>query len=221
MSVKLLVSGLESSGKSTITSQIKDALVINFDNKEYNFKVFSSDFRDYQGIDSVINFINEKIRKYKEINKTFPRVVVLDTVTQMYSMMVLHNSKKYSGFNIHTQNNIDTLEFNNYIERVLIANGVDVVIVAHTIFDENTKAFTISAQGQFSKAGSWLSITNDSIFIDKKGGKLTIYLNDIKFPSRSTLKDIQDKVGVDEYDINKHLDLLRQKQEEIKNNYKI
>lgn len=221
MAVKLLVSGLESSGKSSITSTIKNALVINFDNKEYNFEVLSSDFRDYKGINSVIGFINDKITKYKEIKGEFPKVIVLDTVTQLYSMMVLYNSKKYSGFNIHTQNNIDTLDFNNYIEDVLLANGVDVVVVAHTIFDENTKAFTISAQGQFSKAGSWLSITNDSIFIDKKGGKLTVYLNDIKYPSRSTISGIQEKVGVENYDINKHLDQLRQKQANIQNKFKL
>lgn len=221
MAVKLLVSGLESSGKSTITSKIREALVINFDNKEYNFEVVSSDFRHYKGIDSVISFINDKITKYKEVYKKFPKVIVLDTVTQLYSMMVLYNSKKYTGFNVHNQNNIDTLEFNNYIEDVLIANGVDVVVVAHTIFDENTKAFTIAANGQFSKAGSWLSITNDAIFIDKKGGKLVVYLNDIKYPSRTTLDGILDKVGVDDYNINQHLDDLRNKQIELKNKYKL
>ena len=221
MAVKLLVCGLESSGKSSITSKIKGALVINFDNKEYNFEVFSSDFKEYNGVGSVVDFINNKVSKYKEVNGEFPKVVVLDTVTQMYSMMILHNSKKYSVFNIHTQNNIDTLEFNNYLEDVLLANGVDVVVVAHTVFDDNTKAFTIAANGQFAKAGSFLSIVNDAIFIDKKGGKLTVYLNDIKYPSRSTIGGIQDKVGVDEYDINEHLDKLRQKQETITNKFKL
>ena len=36
--IKLIVSGFESSGKSSITSKIQDVLVINFDQKEYSFE---------------------------------------------------------------------------------------------------------------------------------------------------------------------------------------
>ena len=61
--IKLLVSAYESSGKSTLTSTIKDALVINFDRKEYGFNVPHANFYNYEGMGSVINFINEKFKK--------------------------------------------------------------------------------------------------------------------------------------------------------------
>ena len=219
--VKLLVTGLESSGKSTITSEIKDALVINFDNKEYNFEVANADFREYTGLDSVINFINNKLVAYKEKNGKFPKVLVIDTVTQLYSSMVLYNSKKYTGFNIHSQNNVDTLDLNNYFEDVILANGVDLVVVAHAIFDPDTKAYTIKSQGQFRDAGSWLSIVNDSIFIEKRNGKLTVFLNDIKYPSRTSLEKIEEKMSIDDYDINTHLEKLRNSKETIQNKFKL
>lgn len=219
--VKLLVTGLENSGKSTITSKIKDALVINFDNKEYNFEVANADFREYTGLDSVIDFINNKLVAYKEKNGKFPKVLVIDTVTQLYSSMVLYNSKKYNGFNIHSQNNVDTLDLNNYFEDIILANGVDLVVVAHAIYDSDTKAYTIKSQGQFRDAGSWLSIVNDSIFIEKRNGKLTVFLNDIKYPSRTSLEKIEEKMSIDDYDINTHLEKLRNSKETIQNKFKL
>ena len=219
--VKLLVTGLESSGKSTITSKIKDALVINFDNKEYNFEVANADFREYTGLDSVIDKKKKKLVAYKEKNGKFPKVLVIDTVTQLYSSMVLYNSKKYTGFNIHSQNNVDTLDLNNYFEDVILANGVDLVVVAHAIFDPDTKAYTIKSQGQFRDAGSWLSIVNDSIFIEKRNGKLTVFLNDIKYPSRTSLEKIEEKMSIDDYDINTHLEKLRNSKETIQNKFKL
>lgn len=207
-SIKLLVTGFESSGKSTMTSQIKDALVINFDQKEYSFSVPHSNFRDYLGINSVTDFITEKVKAYKEKTKELPKVVVLDTVTQLYSAMTNFNSKKYTGFNIHSQNNSDTLDLNNYIEKSLVANGISVVIVAHTLIDPESGRFIIPAQGSFAKAGSFLSIVNDSIFIEKASGKLVIYTKSMKYPARTTLKDYPEKIMESDYDINEHISKL-------------
>lgn len=215
MSTKILVSGYEASGKSTLTSKIKNALVINFDKKEYSFNVPHTNFKNYEGIESVITFINDKIKAYKEKFKEFPKFIVIDTVTQLYAAMTRYNSVKYTGFKIHEQNNIDTLDLNNYIENVLIANGVSVVIVAHTMVDEKSDRHIIPAQGQFAKAGSWLSIVNDSLFIEKSSGKLVVYFTSFKYPARTTLKDLPDKVGINEFDINEYLNKLVNAKNEI------
>ena len=206
--IKLLISAYESSGKSTLTSQIKDALVINFDRKEYGFNVPHANFTNYEGMGSVCNFINEKIKKYKENFNSLPKVVVLDTVTQLYSAMTRYNGNKYTGFNIHSQNNSDTLDFNAYVEEVLIANGISVVIVAHTTVDPDSGRHIIPASGQFSKAGSWLSVVNDAIFIEKASGKLVVHFKGFKYPTRTTLKDMPDKVEIENFDINEYIDKL-------------
>ena len=90
--VKLLVAGYESSGKSTITSKVENALVINFDKKEYGFSVPHANFKKYEGIDSVIDFINEKISSYKEKFGKFPDFIILDTITQLYAAKSNYNS---------------------------------------------------------------------------------------------------------------------------------
>jgi len=205
MAIKLLISGFENTGKSTLASKIKDAMVINFDRKEYGFAVPHMNITDYKGIDPLIATINEKLGVYQEKLGKLPATIVMDTVTQFYSTMQKYNDDAYKGFDIHKNNNRDTLNLNAYIEDVLIANGVNVIIVAHTTFDADTARHIIPASGQFGKAGSWMSVVNDAVFIEKKSGKFVIHQKSMKFPCRTTLSKIEDSLDSDVYDINDHI----------------
>jgi len=208
MAIKLLISGFENTGKSTTASKIDDALVINFDRKEYGFKVPHMNIVEYSGLDALIGTINEKLGVYQERFGSLPKTVVFDTVTQFYSTMQGYNDGAFKGFDIHKHNNSDTLGLNAYIEDVLIANGVNVVIVAHTTFDADTARHIIPATGQFGKAGSWLSVVNEAIFIEKKTGKFIIHQKSMKFPCRTTLPDMEESVDGSTYDINAHIQRL-------------
>lgn len=208
MAIKLLISGFENTGKSTTASQIKNAMVINFDRKEYGFAVPHMNITEYQGIDGLIDHINEKLGIYQEKVGKLPETIVFDTVTQFYSTMQKFNDDAYKGFDIHKNNNRDTLNLNAYIEDTLIANNVNVVIVAHTIFDADTARHIIPATGQFGKAGSWMSVVNDAIFIEKKTANFVIHQKSMKFPCRTTLTDMEDSVDGKDYDINKHIERL-------------
>lgn len=156
--IKLLVSAFESSGKSTITSQLEGVLVINFDHKEYGFKVPHVNLKEYEGMQKLLDDISAKIHAYKDKFGDFPTTIVFDTVTQMYSAMQRYNAEKYKGFDIHTNNNRDTLDFNNFIETTIVPSGINAVIVAHAMYDEATARHIIPATGAFAKAGSWLSV---------------------------------------------------------------
>lgn len=209
--VKLLVSAFESSGKSTITSKLTDALVINLDHKEYGFKVPHANIKDYQGMDTLLGTVGEKLKSYKDKFGHFPKTVVFDTVTQMYSSMQKYNADKYKGFDIHTMNNKETLAFNEFIENSLIPSDINVVIVAHTAYDEATARHVIPATGAFAKAGSWLSVVNDAIFVEKKANKLVIHYSGFKFPCRSTLEGLPENTPIEDFDLQKHIDLLSTK----------
>jgi len=158
--IKLLVSAFESSGKSTLTSRLTDVLVINFDHKEYSFKVPHANLKEYEGMDKLLEDISSKVTGYKEKFGKLPATVVFDTVTQMYSSMQKYNADKYKGFDIHSNNNRDTLAFNDFIENVIIPSGINAVIVAHSSYDEATARHIIPATGAFAKAGSWLSVNH-------------------------------------------------------------
>lgn len=212
--VKFLLSAFESSGKSTITSKLRNALVINMDHKEYGFKVPHANLKEYLGMDVLLQTITEKLMAYKEKFGRYPETIVFDTVTQMYSSMQKFNADKYRGFDIHSQNNKDTLSFNDYIESQLIPVGINVVIVAHTTYDEATARYTIPSTGAFAKAGSWLSVVNEATFIEKKANKLVVHTSGMKFPTRTTLEDYPTGVDIENYDIQQHIDLLTSKKVE-------
>lgn len=221
MAVKLLICGFENSAKSTITSKIKNGMVVNFDRKEYGFEVphvnvgtFTMENTPDCVANTVISLINEKLGVYLDKMGKMPESIVLDTVTQYYSGMAAYNGMRYKNFDIHSNNNADTLNFNNYVEDVLIANGINVIIVAHTIYDEQTARHLIPAAGKFKDAGSWLSVVNDAIFIEKKSNKLVAHQKSLKYPCRSTLATIEASLPVPdaeaepkkgEYDINVHI----------------
>ena len=208
MAIKLLISGFENTGKSTVASKIKNSMVINFDRKEYGFPVPHMNITTYTGIESLIDTINEKLGAYKKKFKKLPDTIIFDTVTQFYSTMQQFNLSKYKGFDVHTFNNRDTLDLNAYIEDVLLVNNINVVIVAHTIYDSDTERHIIPASGQFAKAGSWLSVVNDGIFIEKRSNKRIVHQKSMKFPCRTTIETIEDNVDANKYDINEHISKL-------------
>lgn len=205
MAIKLLVSGFENTGKSTVASQVSDAMVVNFDRKEYGFAVPHMNITTYDGIEGLIGTINEKLGVYQEKMGKLPATIVMDTVTQFYSTMQKFNMERFKGFDIHSANNKDTLELNAYIEDILLANGINVVIVAHTIYDADTARHIIPASGQFAKAGSWLSVVNDAIFIEKKSNKRVVHQKSLKFPCRTTIEGIDAEIDATKYDINEHI----------------
>ena len=215
MAVKFLVSAFEKSGKSTITSQLRNPLVINLDQKEYGFKVPHVNIKEYVGMDALLETIAEKLQAYKEKFGKYPENLIFDTVTQMYSAMQKYNSDKYKGFDVHSKNGQETMAFNQFIEQQLLPAGINVIIVAHTLYDEATSRHIIPATGAFAKAGSWTSVVNDSIFVEVKSNKLVVHLKGLKYPARTTLTDLPDSIPVEEYSLQDHLDQLTAKSVEF------
>lgn len=215
MAVKFLVSAFEKSGKSTITSQLRNPLVINLDQKEYGFKVPHVNIKEYVGMDALLETIAEKLQAYKDKFGKYPENLIFDTVTQMYSAMQKYNSDKYKGFDVHSKNGQETMAFNQFIEQQLLPAGINVIIVAHTLYDEATSRHIIPATGAFAKAGSWTSVVNDSIFVEVKSNKLVVHLKGLKYPARTTLTDLPDSIPVEEYSLQDHLDQLTAKSVEF------
>jgi len=215
MAVTLLVSAFEKCGKSTVVSKCKDAFVFNLDQKKYPFKVPHSNISEYNGIKPLIETFENKLQAYKEKYKKFPATVIFDTVSQMYSAMQRYNIQKYTNYEVHNQNNLQTLEFVHFVKDVLIAQGnINVVIVSHTVYDEPTKRHVIPSTGQFSKAGSWLGVANNAIFIENTGSKLKVHFGGLKVPARTTNIDgetsIPEPMLLEDYNIQEHLDKLNQ-----------
>ena len=211
MAVKFLLTGVERSGKTTITSKVKDGFIFSFDTKKYPFKVPHVNIPEFTGFDDLEDLINNKIVQYEEKMGKYPETIVFDTVTSLYTMITEWANNRFNGFDIHSAINKATLAFNSYIEKTLIANGINVVIIAHTILDIETKKYIVPASGAFAKSGSWLGAVDEASYVEIKSNKFLIHHTNLKFPCRSTLEGIEESQHVEEYDINEHIKALRDK----------
>lgn len=213
MAIKVMLVGFENTGKSTLISKIEDALVINCDTKEYAFKVPHANYKEYKSVEDFTNFINSKVKAYKEKFKKLPKYVVIDTITHLYTLMQRTNKKFLKGFDLHRQIGDDTLDIIDYINKTLLTNGINCIIAAHTLVEFKTERFTVPSSGQFKSAGGWISTVGESFFIEKNEDKHVVVLkkqgNDAV---RTNLKFEEDivEIPINEFDINKHLEQITQ-----------
>lgn len=201
MAIKLLVCGYENTGKTTLVIKLKDTLIINCDRKVFNYNVPFAHVKDWTGLDNFKKEVNSKIKAYKDKYGDLPKWVVFDTITQLYAIMARFNNERYRGFEIHNQIDRDTLDINNYIENVLITNGINVIIVAHTLYDEASGRVIIPANGRFAKAGSWTSVCNEAIYIERNKEGHSVYFNSPIFPARTLCgSNDTDKMDIKDFD---------------------
>lgn len=208
MAVKILITGFENTGKSTLASKVNQALIINCDGKQFNFKVPHSNLPNWKGYKDFEKFVISKILTYKEKFKELPKTIIFDTITHLYLDITTYNKRVYSGYDIHSQNNDDAQAINEFIENKLIRDkGINVILMAHTTIEPKTGRFSIPAQGQFAKAGGFVSFVDESMYIDRGEEHLIVLKDSTNAVVRSNLEYKEDKMFVDfnTFDINKHI----------------
>ena len=210
---KLLITGLEATGKTTVTSGLEKAMVVSIDGKAYPFNVPHYRPDKYNGLAQFKAELIDKLKKYKEKFGEKPQTVVFDTVTKLYENMYKYAQANFKGFDVHNTISVETLSFNDMVEDLLIKNGVNVVITAHVIYDEKTSRYTVPATGQFKSSGSWVSLVDNASFIYIQGNTRMISHSEIKYPARSTV-DMKPGQKLEEYDINDHISKLMNAQGE-------
>ncbi len=210
---KLLISGAASSGKTTVISKLNKALVIVTDNKSFPFKVSHYRYTKFNGLDDFRNVLIEKLKAYKAKYDEKPETVVIDSVTHLYQEMHVWAKHNFKGFDIFNEMQTAVIELNDLIETLLIANGVNVVITAHTTYNEGSGSFEIPAMGKFKETGGWLSLVDNATHISTEHNRRVIFNKSLKYPARSTI-DIPDKQNVDDYNIVDHMKLLTEARED-------
>ena len=211
--VKLLIVAKEASGKTTLISKLEDALVVSTDNKAFTGKVPHFRYSEYSGLQDLLDTINGKLTTYQEKYGKLPKTLVIDSVTHLANNMERYANEKYTGFSIWAALGKDILEFNHYLETIVIPSGMNVVITSHCQFDKDTARYEIASPGSFGKNGSWLSVTDNSVFIEVKGNKRVVHTNSLKFPARTNITPV-DPVDIDAYNINDHIALLEASKQE-------
>jgi len=154
--IKLAIVALENSGKTTLVSKIKDALIVSTDNKAFKGKVPHFRYSEYNGIEDFTNTVMSKLEAYNEKFGNYPKTLVIDSVTHLQANMEKWANEKFTGFNIWSNLGKEILLVNEFLES-LAEEGINIVFTAHVQFDPDTARYKIQSPGQFGKNGSTTS----------------------------------------------------------------
>lgn len=210
MSVKLLIAGESNSGKTTLTKDLENTLVINHDGKRYSFKTPNATISTFGTSEEFISFIVEKIEAYNEKFGEYPQTVVIDSVSRVFDTLYDSCNVKYTGFNIYSSLDREIKQFTSFVEDELVGNDINVILISHAIYDSDTSKHNLVGKGSFAKVGGFLSVVDESIFLETKSNKRILHFRSTKFPAR-TLQDselVPDTLSVDEFNLQSHIDLL-------------
>jgi hypothetical protein len=208
MSVKLLISAEANSGKTTLTKNLENSLVISHDGKRYPFPVPHVMVPTFDSINELINTTVEKIEAYKEKFGSYPATIVFDSVSKIFDTIHANCNEKYKGFVIYSELDKEVVAFTSFIENSLIASSMNVVLISHALYDADTAKYNLVGKGSFAKRGGFLAEVDEAIFIEVKTNKRILHFRSAKLPARSLQEDLPDSLPVEEFNLQQHIDTL-------------
>lgn len=167
MAVKLLISGMANTGKTTLLKTLEDVFVVARDGKKYPFAqahtnipalIYKPTAEEAPNgermtvVEQLIDIINTKLGVYNEKFGKLPTTIVFDSISKIFldiesAVMAKVDSFPYGVINTEIAMLVD------YIEETLIPHGINVVIVSHALADEDGVFKLVNAGGQYGKKG--------------------------------------------------------------------
>ena len=215
MAIKLLISAESNSGKTTLTKDLKDSLVVSHDGKKYPFPVPHVLIDSFSTTEELINTVNDKIVIYKEKFGEYPKNVVFDSVSKIFDTLLDKCNEKHTGFKIYSELNKEIHAFTEYVEHTLIASDINVILISHALYDADQAKYNLIGKGDFQKRGGFLAEVDQALFIETKNNKRIIHFRSTKFPARTLRNDDPDSVNVSEFSLQDYVTTLSEEQETV------
>ena len=204
--VKLLISGQSNAGKTTLLKSLTDAYVLSHDGKKFPFPIPHTNVPTFDSVTELTNLMTAKIQAYQDSKGTLPATVVVDTASKIFDTIYDNCNRKFSGFKIYSELDLEIKAFTDYIENTLVTNGMNVVILSHALYDADTTTYNLVGKGNFSKRGGFLAEVDFSSFLELKNNKRYIHHRSTKFPARTLLEEAPDSQLVDEFNLQLYID---------------
>lgn len=209
--VKMLVSGITNSGKTSLLQTLTDVLVIARDGKKYPFEQSHVNVPDFTDIDFLIDLIVEKVETFEKKYDRLPKTIAIDSISKILLDIegyVLEQVKSFPYGKVNTQ----IKRFVDFIERDMTST-FNIVLVSHALYNEDTAGYNlVNAGGSYGKKGGMLSEVDEAIFLEVKGKKRIIHYRNSRMAARTTVSDLPDSVPLEEFDLQDHLIMLQGKQ---------
>lgn len=205
--VKMLVSGITNSGKTSLLQSLEKVLVIARDGKQYPFPQAHVNVPDFTSVDQLIDLIVEKVDAYGEKVGEPPETIAVDSISKILLDIegyVLDQVKSYPYGKVNTE----IKKFVDFIERDM-AEAFNVVLVSHALYNEDTNGYNlVNAGGSYGKKGGMLSEVDEAVFLEVKGKKRIIHYRNSKMAARTVVSELPDDCPLEEFNLQKHIELL-------------
>ena len=205
---KLLISGLSGAGKTSLTKDLEEVLVIYHDGKSYNFPKMHATVRSFDSTNDLLDLVISKIEKYKEKKGNYPKIVVFDSVSKIFDTISNNCNEKFTNYDIHSNLNKEITAFTTFVEESLIASGINVVIISHAAYDHENARYSLVGSGAFAKRGGFFAETDHALFLEAKAKKRLIHFRSSKFPARTLRDEDPDFMDAKDFNLQDYLDIL-------------
>jgi len=152
MAVKILISAEANSGKTTLTKNLKNSLVVSHDGKRYPFPVPHVLVPSFDNVQELIDTTIQKIEAYNEKFNSYPDTIVFDSVSKIFDTIHANCNEKYKGFVIYSELDKEIVTFTSFIENSLIASNMNVVLISHALYDSDTAKYNLVGKGRMGLA---------------------------------------------------------------------
>jgi len=228
--LKVLICGTANSGKTRALKTLdpKTTLVINIDGKSFGLPIPHKNFASFPDIESFIfgytdgdgvqqPGIVSAMESFKDKLGTYPKTVVLDTISRVYSIIGDNCETKYKNFDIHTNKSKEVAKINNFLQTQLVDNGINLVLLSHVHWDSESSIWKDSSTGAFAKTGGVLSTFDNAVFFEAKNKKYTVTTRGPGLPCRTLLaeSELPTLYKADDYSLAEHLAKLEATNSEI------
>lgn len=215
--VKLLIAGLSNSGKTTSLKSLNNAYVLSHDGKKFPFPIPHTNVPTFDSVAQLTDLMTTKIQAYQDAKGELPQTVVVDTVSKIFDTIYDNCNKKFTGFKIYSEIDLEIKAFTDYIQNVLVENGMNVVLLSHALYDADTATYNLVGKGSFSKRGGFLSEVDYSSFLELRNNKRYIHHRSTKFPARTLLESAPDSQLVEEFDLQAYIDAIAEINSAVEN----
>jgi len=205
------VSSLPNVGKTTLLKSLTDTLVIARDGKKFPLELPHVNVPDFTSADQFIDIVIEAVDKYENKLGKQPKTIALDSISKVLLDIegyVLEQVKSFPYGKVNTE----IKKVVDFIEREM-APDFNTILTSHALYSEDTSGYAlVNAGGSYGKKGGILSEVDEAIFVELKSKNRVIHFRNSKMCSRTTMADLPNTMKIEEFNLQKHLELLQAKQ---------
>ena len=247
---KILITGVAGAGKTYTLTTLTDAFVVYADTKKrfpldiphtnvFPFREFRKIKKvngktvvtnnipdkaiEYNGIQDFTSKIVNKMLIYNKLKGHLPKTVAFDAITNIYKM--INDYVTTTTKNVYGSHSADTARdadiFLAWVERELIARGINVVFLAHVIVNRESGDLQVATSGSktFENTGGFMGVCNYASYVHvNEGARLVANKsNESSTVCRSMLPDVSELEPVEEFNLQNMLEQIREYESQLTN----